>query len=227
MVPVPVPVDGYDRRVILECDSPQGGCYRRGAPPRAPAPSNSPSVRCLPMAPRWQWPEHVCLVGNGPLSAENRKQISQCPFVVRFNDRKSAKPRERTDLLVLRENGVAGYHGRSGDGRFRVLPVVLVENAGRQRAPTPRACVVVERIAHPPTLFGVRTTTANTPWGASTGAVILQHLQEAPSTRVVSTFGMNFSRSDDSRHMHSEGELLRQHVGKMEVHATPSASYLP
>ena len=178
-------------------------------------------------APRvLEWPEHVCLVGNGPLSAENRTQIAECPFVVRFNDRKNERPAERTDLLVLRDNGGGGYHGLR-EGREPGVPVVLVESARLQRDPVPRACDVVERILTPSTLFGARTTTADTPWGASTGAVVLQHLQGVSSTQRVSTFGMNFSHSSNSRHMHSEGELLRQHVGKMEVHATPSASYLP
>ena len=47
----------------------------------------------------------ICVVGNGPLSKENRAQIQKCELVVRFNDCKNMKKNERMDIHVMREIG--------------------------------------------------------------------------------------------------------------------------
>ena len=44
----------------------------------------------------------VCLVGNGPLSTDDRAQIANCAQVVRFNDTKNRYEGEQCDVHVMR-----------------------------------------------------------------------------------------------------------------------------
>jgi len=170
------------------------------------------------------WPGHVCLVGNGPLSEADRGDIAACPFVVRFNDAKNALEGEPFDVLVRRENGEAGFHGPFKTGS---RPVVLVLNPGSERAPPPLGSRVVEIIAHPATIFGAPTTSPDASWGATTGAVLLHHLNQRGGSDRLSTFGMNFLRSEVSEHMHDEGAVLRRHIPELDYHPPPRSTYLP
>jgi hypothetical protein len=75
----------------------------------------------------------ICVVGNGPLSKENRAQIQKCELVVRFNDCKNMKKNERMDIHVMREIG--NKHTYSGFNECKLkdnsnMDIVLVgENA--------------------------------------------------------------------------------------------------
>tara|TARA_Y100000741_G_scaffold289862_1_gene229918 strand:- start:854 stop:1714 length:861 start_codon:yes stop_codon:yes gene_type:complete len=44
----------------------------------------------------------ICLVGNGPLSSDDRAQIENCASIVRFNDTKNRYQGERCDVHVMR-----------------------------------------------------------------------------------------------------------------------------
>lgn len=166
----------------------------------------------------------VCAVGNGPLSDADREAVAQCPFVVRFNDLKNMRPGERIDLHVLRE--AEGYY--HGAGQCGQAPLLLVHNPPHggavPRAPRRRGAPVVGRLPHPPDLFGQPTDTHE--WGATTGAVVLQHLQLSAGVGRVDVFGMNFTHADGSRHLRGEAELLRA-ADKLVIHPPPSSSYLP
>jgi hypothetical protein len=168
-----------------------------------------------------EWPERVCVVGNGPMSELDRAAIGACPFVIRFNDMKNVHKGEPTSLLVLRYKGPKGYHGQNLCRPQ--LPVLLVGHPG-VRDPVPPTCQVVCRLATPAKLFGAVTTA---PWGASTGAIMLQELQRAPSVQRLDIFGMNFAQSLRSKHIHGEKKLLQHGVSKMVLHPTPTNAYLP
>lgn len=191
-------------------------------------------ARMLPSSgrvPPIRWPEHVCLVGNGPLSSKDRELIAACPFIVRFNDMKNREQGERTDLLILRKNSEVmslfgfgnNYHGERWCGK---LPVAVI------RRPTinvlPR-CNVVGQVRMPNHLFGMPVFANGSVWGATSGAIVLQDLElNSNRTRTVETFGMNFARpSNHSRHVKGEDAVLRQHLRKTIVHPTARNTYLP
>tara|TARA_B100000683_G_scaffold242009_1_gene250448 strand:- start:5276 stop:5794 length:519 start_codon:yes stop_codon:yes gene_type:complete len=169
-------------------------------------------------------PAEVCVVGNGPLTLEDRRRIDACPFVIRFNDRKNLLPGERTDLLALRDKG-DGWHGES---RCDASPVVLIENPSSARTRAPSACHTKYRLAHPHALFRTcaNATTASAEWGASSGTVILDALQQDPKVSRVDVFAMNW-KLEDSKHLRGEGDLLKQCASKAVIHRTNKDTYLP
>lgn len=67
-------------------------------------------------------PKKIAVVGNYPfLTEEQRIEIADADFVIRFNDMKNLRENEKTDLLIVKQNG-----GWAGLGHFTGLPDLAV-----------------------------------------------------------------------------------------------------
>jgi|MDSZ01.1.fsa_nt_gb hypothetical protein len=187
----------------------------------------------------------VAVVGNGPLSSEDRASISQTKCVIRFNDTKNYKQGEHTTLHVSRDvNGtfpgahmhtdvpllpVARTHRAVAQydalEKRRLLPTLLVHevkdgsdndlDADDSRAQIFDGCSLCS-------LDGCKHSLSSA--GPSTGALVLNELQNLESIDTIAVFGMNWNGG--SHHVDFVvPEIVPSCCRKCTIHETPNEHY--
>ena len=137
---------------------------------------------------------------------------------------KNRRSDERLDILAIRERDTGGWWGSE---QCNETPTVLVYNNDSRQTKIPD-CAIESHIAHPKIIFpgctDVATETAK--WGASSGTVVLNTLQQDRRVEKIDVFGMNWNHQDNS-HLPTEGNIVRRCANKAVIHETRSKSYSP
>jgi len=152
--------------------------------------------------------ERVCVVGNGPLTEDQRVEIADCSRIVRFNDMKNKRPEDRVDVHVKRlQDSMQVCSGESCNER-------ALKGQGYSLFPS---CSVREDI---PELAKMELR-------PTTGTMFLSDLQEAdPDVDDIRIYGMNWNMTD-TVHSRNEGLLIEKCCTKCKVSPTPTKNYLP
>jgi hypothetical protein len=169
----------------------------------------------------------VCLVGNGPISEENRRFIAsdECDTVVRFNDMKNAREGERCDLHVTRSNG-NDYWGIINRPvvDFGKVPLLLI---GRAKKPPPEDRRVVDVLERGVGLYNGCNGHKQPKKSLTSGAMVMSFFQEIPSVSIIHTFGMNFIHTTSFHDIKNEKTVHDVCCTKCIFHQTPTQTYLP
>jgi hypothetical protein len=166
----------------------------------------------------------VCVVGNGPLSDAQRKDIrSECTRVYRFNDLKNFREGDPIDVHVCRE--WEGSRNYAGMNMSRADKLLLVGKHAAQDA-TPGADYVATNGLRALPVFDAcgRNNLANR--NPSTGTIILSKLQQDPAVSKIDVYGMNWAFSKEQGHARDEATLVKKCCTKCTVHASPTAKYV-
>jgi hypothetical protein len=184
-------------------------------------------------------PNHatVSVVGNGPLSEEDRAVIQQSQCVVRMNDCRNRRPGERTDVVALRDTGPGPPLLQADSCSYPVWPVCAKERlqvgSAIDTLVTPIVRVEEKGYAHSlaedsvlfPACAGSKPHSEA--WaGPSTGAAVIDALQQMPIVREIQVFGMNWSMGEVTHHVDFKHPgLVRECCNECTVHPTPRDSY--
>jgi hypothetical protein len=172
--------------------------------------------------------KRIALVGNGPISKADRKQISQFPSVVRFNDAKNYQQWERTTHLTLRANST-GVNAVDQQGQitapinFKELRhlylIGKIEPLLRQRIESNYQHLNLH-------FFGTESSESGKTF--TTGTHMIRHFAKTGQFDI-HVYGMNWSGSSQWHNFDLEKRLINEWVAakKLTVHSTPKDSYFP
>lgn len=185
----------------------------------------------------------VAVVGNGPLSQQDRNEINASKCIVRFNDMKNMKKGERVTIQATRYKPVARPFCGSDKfdiGAAALLPVAPGPYLPNLNARQRRSINLIQPL---PTyeyydgrhsdlsLFkgcarceGKQCKYGSTPWGPSTGALVLNALQQLDNVKVIHVYGMNWNGS----HNHVDfknGDIVPTCCTKCIFNKPPSQKY--
>ena len=182
----------------------------------------------------------VAVVGNGPLSEEDRTAIDAHDCVSRFNSVANRRKGERFDVHVSRRMGDTFAGMDRNDGR-PVVPVTVSEDLAYSAPELVGKTVLPPLLAYerqlgsentqPPDrrLFehsrcGDECAHASSDWGPSTGAMAIDVLDKSPHVRTIDVYGMNWN--GDPRHIDfKHPNLVPTHCTKCHIHRTASNTY--
>mgnify|MGYP001245262042 CR=1 FL=1 len=196
---------------------------------------------------------NICIVGNGPLSEENREQIKSsdlCDKVVRFNDMKNMKPEEPVDLHVVRSWGkswwgLAEHPNKKTNytGRPDVDVPLIVIGEARRGGQLPENKEVYKFVTRnknktkpgptPRSIYdgcefcgGSCVSNAH---NFTSGAHAISLFQADTDVENIHVFGMNFTTNLKPKHQHAtnEFELHSNCCTKCTIHKTPKDTYAP
>jgi len=196
----------------------------------------------------------VAVVGNGPLSDEDRRSISRFEIVYRFNDLKNHKHREKCTHHAIRcspscPDGLCGSQSRAAIPGSQTILIGTREevDAGKEWMRVDGEIVigddtsvnahpVFDSLVAPPEDL---TDMASRGEGAvpssvlvkirrfpTSGAILLDMLNSDDRVGEIHVFGMNWNMFD-SVHSTSESQMIDAACRKCVVHPTPSSRYLP
>ena len=167
------------------------GCYAAtiallwfgSAPPLIESRYEGTPVRWISRGDSSPWditdhPSTIAVVGNAPLSQEQREKIRACDFIVRCNDARNSSPKDRTDLLFVRQ--MEHYETtHMGQEKRRSIPTIVVlyhkrwdDVAARVAQKNPHARVGVAQCIPPDRRLPFDSTYVDwseSRWGPSTG----------------------------------------------------------
>ena len=173
---------------------------------------------------------NVCLVGNGPLSQDDRKFIesSECDQVWRFNDMKNMRIGERCDGQFVRSFG-ENYWGIHNPPKFvnKNIPLIAIGEATRE-LPKDRVQDVLEtsRLSYEDCACR-NDCTSNANWHFTSGAIGISYFEKRQDVKTINILGMNFSRAKDSQHEEDEKAILDACCTKCNIRPTFKNTYLP
>ena len=153
---------------------------------------------------------NITVVGNGPLSSQDRAEIESSDCVLRFNDMKNKREEEKTDIHVIRFPSAGGIDKMS----IPFIPViekesdralfqkstrpilselqVFIENVKKNSIdpnlsvfPGCRKCDEKNACKHSSALLG-----------PSTGALVISELEQDKSVSKIHVYGMNWNAGD-------------------------------
>lgn len=147
---------------------------------------------------------NIAVVGNGPISEEDRKLINKNDCIIRFNDQKNKLEHEKTDVLVLRNNTL---HISQPDNI--ILPVIPfcknIDDYDVKYSKMIKPIHVYEETCqdeHNVVEMKSKKVYSNcikqarhgdTTSGVSTGTAVLSILQNDDNVKSIHVFGMNFN----------------------------------
>ena len=169
---------------------------------------------------------NIALVGNGPLSETQRKEINtkNFNFVLRFNDMKNYRNGDRVDVLVCRE--WEDTHKYAKSNHCLKCKKMLVGVHAREDLRANGADMYIEtKKKHYFELFN-RPENVNLNQQPSTGAIVISEIQNNSKVKKIDVYGMNFNFKS-IYHKKNEGSIIRKYCEKCIFHETPSSSYLP
>ena len=162
----------------------------------------------------------TCVVGNGPLSDNDRRNISHCETVVRFNDLRNMQRGERVDVHVIREwKDTDVYAGSFFDGCFNTSVVCIGKRACKQKRNILTTGVYRRDVFRNCTQHSVDVNKH-----PSTGTIYLSWLQEHANVKRIDVFGMNWNMPL-FQHSANEASIVHACCSKCVIHPTPSSSY--
>ena len=185
---------------------------------------------------------NIAVVGNGPISEEDRNNINKADRVIRFNRLKNYRKGERFDVHATRRSepntkfvGLDLPHCASF-----VLPVVyrhsLVENSkqliGRKKLPTILVYQEIKNIheASPTSRLFSHSTCgdeclhSSADWGPSIGAAVIDMLEKLKSVKKIEVYGMNWNGNKNHIDF-KDPYIVSKYCSKCEIHPTPKSSY--
>ena len=164
----------------------------------------------------------VCVVGNGPLSDAQRRDIrSECGRVYRFNDLKNFREGEPIDVHVCREwEGSRTYAGMHMSRAHKML----IWMHAAQDAPPGADHVATNGLRALPVFdaCGNNPTSRN----PSTGTIVLSKLEQDPAVSKIVVYGMNWAFSREQGHARDEAALVKKCCTKCTVHAPSTTNYV-
>ena len=181
----------------------------------------------------------VAVVGNGPISEEDRSNINKANCVLRFNDLKNYKTGERFDVHVTRfSNGYwSGMHLLHHAPY--VLPIAMtssdVKNSwvlyGRKKLPTILVYENKKNVELPPTskIFmrstcGDECLQSSADWGPSSGAAVIDMLENLESVKKIEVYGMNWN--GNKNHIDFKvPNIVPKYCSKCKLHPTSNNDY--
>ena len=167
---------------------------------------------------------NICVVGNGPLSDSQRRDIKNeesCPFVIRFNDMKNKESNDKTSLQVARER--ENTHIYEGYNTTDTHPVILVGNhASIDMKDNSR---VIDRIELQNENMDVFENCRIKVKKPTSGTLLLNYLNTNYDGEI-KIYGMNWNMFDNT-HDKRERILIEKCCKRCIVHKTPNNSYLP
>tara|TARA_B110000046_G_C12857176_1_gene340232 strand:- start:80 stop:784 length:705 start_codon:yes stop_codon:yes gene_type:complete len=196
----------------------------------------------------------VAVVGNGPLSDEDRRSISRFEIVYRFNDLKNHEQREKCTHHVIRcsstcPDGLCGSQRRVAVAGSQTILVGTREevDAAKEWMRVDEELVIGDETsvnAHP--VFSSLASLPEDPaevasrGGAAVPSSVLEKIRRFPTSGTIvldmlnsddgvdeiHVFGMNWNMFD-AVHSSSESQMIHAGCRKCVVHSTPSTRYLP
>ena len=170
--------------------------------------------------------EHVCVVGNGPLSEDDKKNIEKCDMVYRFNDLKNYKDGDKIDVHVMRE--WENTHKYSGEHMVLNTPKCYVGMHAKEDAQSDTECIIQTN--------GIRSLNVFTDCtephqkrisrNPSTGTMLLSELQKNEQISSIDVYGMNWAFGI-LNHADEEANLIGTCCTKCNINKTHSDSYKP
>ena len=187
---------------------------------------------------------NIAVVGNGPISEEDRSNINKADCVIRFNKLKNYKKGERFDVHATRNissQDVTDFSGLDLPHRASfVLPIairhLMVENSkqliGRKKLPT---ILVYQEImknveASPNSRLFPHSVCRNeckhssTDRGPSIGTVVIDMLEKLKSVKKIDVYGMNWNGTK----VHNDFKypyIVSKYCSKCEIHPTSKSGY--
>lgn len=184
----------------------------------------------------------VAVVGNGPLSEQDRLNINNSDYVIRFNDLKNFRDGERCDIHAIRHHGVFGFKSINKTPHYsRVMPVApnpnLVFNSkdlsdriglGPLFLFDPRENNVLSSSnrVFKDSLCNEECIPSNSEFGISTGTAVIDALENCNSVNKINIYGMNWN----GEHEHLDFKyphIVKKYCNKCKIYKTKSNNYLP
>lgn len=173
----------------------------------------------------------VTVVGNGPLSDDDRSQINSSMCVIRFNDMKNKRHNENVSLVAIRDNM---FHQAPKN-----IPILAVVTDFSRMLSTDKQMIDESIIIHEPFLQKPGNIIedkalfpncheihhhSETIHGPSTGTSVIDHLESDQRVERIDVYGMNWN----SKHAHVDFKyphLVPECCSKCVIHPTPSSEY--
>ena len=198
-----------------------------------------------PIFPMDAW--QVAVVGNGPISENDRKKINECQCIIRFNDAKNRRPNERTDLQIVRRQLGIGRIDRMfwkyyvPKGVYTMYITEPWVNLSFHGLENPLGSIDVgkrgSQLRDDISLFpGCNKCNDNpctyslTDWGPSSGALMIDSLESMDNIKQIHVFGMNWNPLDQGARAHhldfEYPDLVKNCCKKCIFHKTPTDEYI-
>ena len=181
----------------------------------------------------------VAVVGNGPLSNQDRYNIDKADYVIRFNDLKNYKYGERCDIHAIRYNNGTFSGLNLSPKNSIILPVspnnYVVYNSD----------VLCNMEGLPPLLIydssvsndldknvaifensncGKECIQSSSEYGPSTGTAVIDLLERCNSINKIEVYGMNWNGTIG--HLDFKNPtIVEKFCTKCNIHRTPSSKY--
>ena len=166
--------------------------------------------------------QNVCVVGNGPLTDVQRKEIDGCETVYRFNNLKNWREGEKIDVHVQRE--WEGTHVYAGEGMAPHARRCLVGMHADNDAGT-SATALNTRGLRAFDAFKTCKTNNSVSTNPSAGTILLSTLQADHNVSKIDVYGMNWAFSKSQGHSAREQTLVDECCTKCEVHQPARSTY--
>lgn len=184
----------------------------------------------------------IALVGNGPLTHEDREYIKNFDCVVRFNDMKNRRTGERTDILVTRKGyGGGGIQKYASNSEYAVWPIVMYKqfntkdyiNSHKYKFLNPikvheeysqsNAKVYNRKVFEGCLHSRYHSESKN---GPSSGTLVIDELMKSKHIKEIHTFGMNWNGQNWHVDFNNP-DMVHNCCSKCFIHETTSSTYLP
>ena len=186
--------------------------------------------------------KEITVVGNGPLSPDDRQMIEQSACIFRFNDRKNMLAGDRTDVHVVRDNTIHAINRAQQDdvcilpiaARWSTLdklndlrnqdykllePLLIYESYHKKDKVIDDSAVIFPSCK-------AKSFHAEQVHGPTSGAAVIDWLEQDPSVETIHVFGMNWNKRDPHVDFVKK-KLVETCCTKCEFHKTESPSYFP
>tara|TARA_B100001741_G_scaffold165345_1_gene136617 strand:- start:11816 stop:12406 length:591 start_codon:yes stop_codon:yes gene_type:complete len=176
--------------------------------------------------------EVITVVGNGPISDDDREQISTAKCVVRFNDMKNMRSDELIHIRALRQNTL---HMSKEDHAYCHLPVIENDSQfNHVKGNTLLPIFVTERNHDNKfedlSFFlncknGTTHMDSNTAHGPSTGGAVLDFFNNISKVKRIDVYGMNWNSNVhhiDFKHKN----IVHDCCNKCHIHSTLNNDYI-
>ena len=189
--------------------------------------------------------DEVCLVGNGPLSEEDRMKINNCKQIIRFNTVKNFKEGERIDIHAVR------FHSDFFLRDVQILPdvpkLIIFTNekqVQKYSEQLKKYKLLTPIFAYEPQLsddtsymkeqsifnrchlcLSNECRYSNTDAGVSTGTIVINHLESLHNIKKIDVFGMNWNGGDWHLDF-ANPEIVPTCCRKCTIHKTATKNYI-
>jgi len=197
----------------------------------------------------------VAVVGNGPISDEDRKNINKFDTIIRFNDMKNKTKKEKTSIHVVRQiSPKDDFFGKTS--MKRGVPIILIATKKEYVEKCKQKYNMLDYIiVNEPSRDSYEAGKDNEMFqgcslckkescleidsdlGPSSGIVILDYLDKNSNINKIEVFGMNWNfhlknygggdkiYNTKLHHMGNEGKIVNTCCKKCVIHTPPKETY--